>query len=425
MSADIESAPRAKSPLDLELRQDIPNKESLDVVDENAQAGVQKIEAVTLTWTKRSLIVAYSIMWLIYFAEGLLSGVQGALSPYLTSAFTAHSLTPTVSVISSVIGGVSNVTIAKILDVFGRPQGYAASLILAVAGLGLTAGGKTVEAYAAANVFYNVGNSGLQYSISVVNADTTSLKNRGLIQAILSSPNLVTCWLGGPVSTAFLDGPGWRWGFGAFAIVIPACSLPLLGLFVINYQKAKKLSLIPACRTNGMTACQLFWTYCRDFDIGGVLLVSSGVAFFLLPFNIHTMQAKGWASPICICFWVFGVSLCVLFVFLGKVLGSCYHFPLGDAQRPYDAWSVRGVVRPVFDKFELVCLFQLCSASCQPLVCHRGVVYHQYPDGGWYHHLNCSRLHHASDGLLQACDALLCHSSVPSRPGSLHIFPPP
>ena len=105
------------------------------------------------------------------------------------------------------IGGVSNITIAKILDVFGRPQGYMTSLVFAVIGLSLKAGCKTVEAYAAANVFYNVGNSGLQYSISLLIADNTSLKNRGLIQAVLASPNIITCWLGGPVSTAFLKRP--------------------------------------------------------------------------------------------------------------------------------------------------------------------------------------------------------------------------
>ena len=52
----------------------------------------------------------------------MLSDVQIILLPYVTSTFAEHSLTPTVNILSSVIGGVTNLTIAKVLDVFGRPQ---------------------------------------------------------------------------------------------------------------------------------------------------------------------------------------------------------------------------------------------------------------------------------------------------------------
>jgi MFS family permease len=111
----------------------------------------------------------------------MLAGVNGALAPYVTSAFALHSLTPTVSIISSIIGGVMNLTLAKILDVFGRPQGYLFCVCLAVIGLAMTAACNSVEAYAAAQVFYTVGNNGIQYSLSVLIADTSSLQNRGLV----------------------------------------------------------------------------------------------------------------------------------------------------------------------------------------------------------------------------------------------------
>lgn len=110
----------------------------------------------------------------------------------MTSAFAEHSLTPTVSVVSSVIGGCTNFTIAKILDVFGRPQGYLVCIIIATVGLIMMAACREVEAYAAAMVFYTVGNTGLQYSLSVFVADTSSLKNRGLMQAFAYSPNMIT-----------------------------------------------------------------------------------------------------------------------------------------------------------------------------------------------------------------------------------------
>ncbi|KAL8678545.1 MAG: hypothetical protein Q9224_007106, partial [Gallowayella concinna] len=145
------------------------------VVDAHAQSGVQNIEAVTVAWTTNALIFAYIMIWLTYFVEGMLNGTTAALAPYVTSAFAQHSLTPTVGILSSVIGGVTNLTLAKILDVFGRPQGYLVCIVIATAGLIMMAGCNNVEAYAAAQVFYTVGNNGLQYSLSVFVADTSSL----------------------------------------------------------------------------------------------------------------------------------------------------------------------------------------------------------------------------------------------------------
>lgn len=105
--------PTVSSPLELDFE---------PAVDIHAQPGIQNIEAVTMVWSTSALITAYTMIWLIYFVEGLVSGTQVALSPYVTSAFAEHSLTPTISIVSYVIGGVTNFTIAKILDVFGRPQ---------------------------------------------------------------------------------------------------------------------------------------------------------------------------------------------------------------------------------------------------------------------------------------------------------------
>ena len=282
------------------------------IVDARAQPGVQNIEAVTVAWTTTALILAYVIIWLTYFVEGMLSGTTAALTPYVTSAFAQHSLTPTVGILSSVIGGVTNLTLAKILDVFGRPQGYLFCVFLATVGLIMMAACNNVEAYAAAQVFYTVGNNGIQYSLSVFVADTSSLRNRGLMQAFASSPNLITCWLAGPISSAYLKGPGWRWCFGSFTIIIPAITLPLFGLFVYNYYKAKKQGLVPE-RASQCRSWQSFLYYCREFDAVGLILLSAGVALFLLPFNLYTLQAKGWRSPLTICLLVFGMVLMIVF----------------------------------------------------------------------------------------------------------------
>ncbi|KAI4615315.1 uncharacterized protein J4E88_010473 [Alternaria novae-zelandiae] len=283
-----------------------------NTVDTNFQAGVQDIEAVTLSWTTGALVTAYILIWLVYFIQGLVGQISSALIPYVTSSFALHSLTPTTSVLSSVIGGVTNLSIAKVLDVFGRPQGFLLCSILATVGLVMSAACNNVEAYAASQIFYTVGINGVGYSLSVFVADTSSLRHRGLIQALAASSSLITAWLGGPISTAFLNGAGWRWAFGMESILVPAVTLPLFGLFTYHYFKAKKQGLVPQ-RSSGRTFWESFKYYMREFDAVGLFTLSTGFAFFLLPFNLYTLQAKGWDSPMIICFLVFGIILLILF----------------------------------------------------------------------------------------------------------------
>ena len=277
------------------------------------QPGVQNIEAVTVAWTARALVFAYIMIWLTYFVEGILSGTTGVLTPYVTSDFALHSLTPTVGILGSVFGGVTNLTLAKVLDVFGRPQGYFLCILLATVGLIMMTACSSVQAYAAAQVFQTVGNNGILYSLTVFVADTSSLRNRGLMQAIVSSPNLITCWLAGPISSGFINGPGWRWAFGMFAILVPSISLPLFNLLLNNYLKARKLGLVLKNDSESdRTALKSFLYYCREFDAVGLALLSIGVTLFLLPFNLYALQ--GWDSPLVVGMLIIGSILIIIFV---------------------------------------------------------------------------------------------------------------
>lgn len=295
---------------DLDYPEELPSNDAS--VDPRFQAGIQDIEAVTISWTTKSLVIAYILIWLVYFIQGLVGGISGALLPYVTSSFALHSLTATTGVLSSVIGGVTNMSIAKTLDVFGRPQGFLFCAVLATLGLIMAAGCNNVEAYAASQVFYTVGINGVGYSLSVFVADITSLRHRGLVQSLCASSNVITPWLGGPISTAFLNGAGWRWAFGMESILVPGVTIPLFGLFMYHFLQAKKQGIVPK-RSSGRTVWGSLNYYAREFDLMGLFLLSAGVAFFLLPFNLYAQQAKGWGSAIVICFLVFGIVLLIGF----------------------------------------------------------------------------------------------------------------
>lgn len=316
MSADVQET-KQDSQHETKPEANISSSEHSDPVnderpDAEAQAGVQAIEATTMAWTKTVLVIAYVMIWLIYFVETMLNGVTGALTPYVTSAFALHSLTPTVSIISSIVGGVINLTIAKIIDVFGRPHGLIFTAWLGTIGLIMMAACNNVEAYAAAMIFHTVGNNGVQYILSVFIADTTKLKNRGLMQALMNSASLVTGWIAGPIAEGYLGGAGWRWAFGMFTILVPVVTMPLAGLMMHNYRKAKQLGII-APRNSGRSALQSVMHYCREFDAVGLLLLSAGVALFLLPFNLYAFQGRGWGSALVISMLVIGIVLMLIF----------------------------------------------------------------------------------------------------------------
>jgi len=247
------------------------------------------------------------------------------LTTYVTSDFSLHSLTSATGVMSSIIGGLTKLPLAKLIDIWGRPQGYMVMVGCLTLGLIMMAACNGVELYAAAQVFYWVGQNGTDYVVSVFVADTSHLKNRGLMFAFLASPYIITSWVTGPLATAYLGiemvdgvpvvaGIGWRWAYGSFAIITPIIALPLFALFQYNYKKAEKAGLMPV-RESNRTFMQSVKYYLVEFDAFGLLLFIAGLALFLLPFNIYSYQPDGFASPMIICMIVFGVLFLIGFAF--------------------------------------------------------------------------------------------------------------
>ncbi|KAK3387924.1 hypothetical protein B0H63DRAFT_509616 [Podospora didyma] len=297
----------------------------------HAQRGVQKIEAAAQIWTKWHLIAAYGMIWLIYFVTSTQEVVIQSLSTFVTSSFAMHSLTPVAAIIGTIVAGVSKLALAKLLDIWGRPQGLAVMLTLWTIGFIMMAKCENVETYAAAEVFTLVGAQGVSYCITVFVADTSALRNRGLMLAFATSPYIVTTWIGGPMAQAFIHGSGWRWGFGTFCIVTPIVVTPLILLFAFNTHRAKKLGLVTEARLRWNP--RAVWDFAIEFDFLGVLLLAGGMALILLPLSLWSYQPLGWKQPMIIAMLVVGFVLVCLFVAYEKLAAPVNFIPmhlLGD-----------------------------------------------------------------------------------------------
>jgi len=286
--------------------------------------------------TAASDLHAHSI-WTIFFIDAMQQNMGNSLLAYVTSDFYAHGLTATTGIMSGLIGGLSKLPLAKILDIWGRPHGFFLMMCCLTIGLILMAASNGVKMYCAAQVFYWVGYNGMSYSISVFLADTTHLKNRSLVFAFAQSPYIATVWIGGPLATAFLNGPGWRWAYGTFAIITPAICMPLFYLFWRNYRKAAAAGLLPDRPGKDRSAWETTKYYLVEFDVVGLLLIVTGLALFLLSFSLYGYQTQGWKSPLVISFIVIGGLLCIVFVLWEK-----YWAPVTFI--PYDLLTDRTVL---------------------------------------------------------------------------------
>lgn len=122
-----------------------------------------------------------------------------------------------------------------------------------------------VQTYAAAQVFYWVGYDGIAYVLDVTMADTSSLKNRAWIFAFSTCPYIANTFAGPAAAQQFYKYSTWRWGYGSFAIIVPAVCTPLVIIFVLNRRKAAKLGYVSKEKSN-RTVWQSVLYYAIEFD---------------------------------------------------------------------------------------------------------------------------------------------------------------
>jgi MFS family permease len=253
-------------------------------------------------------------MWLIAFVLAFVGGVVSFLSTYVTSSFEKHSLTALTGVISSLIAGIWKLPYAKIMNIWGRPQALVIGVATITIGCIMMASCKNVQTYCAAQVFYYVGYNSINFSITVFIADTSKLKNRGFFLGYAASPWLITTWIQGFAVDSIVspNGVGLAWGFGIFSIVVPVTCLPLIYMFYANENKAKRQGLIEPNPSRGNFTQTLMY-YLKEFDVVGLLILATGLALFLLAFNIYSYQTEQWESPLILCFLIIGFFLVVAF----------------------------------------------------------------------------------------------------------------
>ncbi|RDW68739.1 uncharacterized protein DSM5745_08499 [Aspergillus mulundensis] len=280
---------------------------------EELQRGVNEVEAVTQTWSKKSLIAVFINIWALYFVNAFQSSIISNLLPYVTSDFEAHSLLTTIYVVADCFSAAVFIPLSKILDVWGRAEGFLFMTVCATLGMVIMAACHNLPTFCAGYVFYTIGFSGMTYCVDVITADSSKLKNRALAYAFTSSPYIITAFAGPKASEDFYALYGWRWGMGVFSIVFPITAMPLYILFKRNLRKAKKEGVLNQ-EDSGRTFLQSVWHYIIEFDAFGMFVFSAGLVIFFLPFDIADSAPNGWGTGYIIAMIVVGVVMLGIFV---------------------------------------------------------------------------------------------------------------
>ncbi|KAI6713780.1 hypothetical protein JHW43_003720 [Diplocarpon mali] len=320
----------AKRPSDIDVEASSGNRNGsigADTAPQNAQAGVRNIEAIATTWTAWGLVIAYASLFLTAFTVSLEGQVVQSLSVFATSSFQAHSLISTVYVVQGVVNAVIKPPMAKVADVFGRLEAFSFSVLLYIIGYVQMAASHNVETYAAAQIFYSAGNTGLQVLQQVFIADTSDLLNRALWSSLPDIPFLITVWVGPLVGDDLLRTTSWRWGYGMWCVLLPLTFVPLALTLSVNNRKAKRLGLTtePQLRRMGfMQASQYLWV---ELDIGGIVLLSAAFALILIPLTIAPKQSNGWSSGDIIAMIVAG-AVCLIAFLAWEAVTKLVPYPL-------------------------------------------------------------------------------------------------
>ncbi|KAF4763374.1 hypothetical protein HAV15_000716 [Penicillium sp. str.  len=272
----------------LEERNERELLERPDEVTQEAQVGVQKAEATALVWSKPALYATYAWIWLCFFVLSMQSSISSNVIYYAYANFASAPQISQAFIVSTIVGGVLQLPIAKTLNIWGRAEGFLALLLVFILGLIVIASCNGPNGFAAGYTLYWIGYTALNFILTVFVADASGLRNRAFVYAFIGTPTICTAFVGPLVAQAFLVHSTWRWAYGCFAIITFFLFVPLALVFKFYQRKAEKLNLFysdPEWSNDGAI-----------FDVVGAFILMAAFILFLLPFSLETYGFSGYSS---------------------------------------------------------------------------------------------------------------------------------
>lgn len=311
---DVEQPPAdsASSRVSLEAQDEKEVNANPDQITAGAALGVQKAEAAALVWPKWAVYATYGWIWVCFFMLALQQGMTTTFNYRAYADFALSPLLTTASVVASIVGAVIKLPIAKLLNIWGRAEAFLFFVMVYEVGMIVLATSNGPSSYAAGYVLYWIGYDAIYIILDVFVADTSGLRNRAFAFAFVGTPFICTAFTAPLAAQNFLNFSTWRWGYGAFCIVMFFVFVPLAVTFKFFTIKANKMGLFKR-EPSGRTAAQSVVHYFHEFDIVGCCLLMAAFILFLLPFNLASWSLTDYNNPEFIAMVVIGICLFPVF----------------------------------------------------------------------------------------------------------------
>ncbi|CAI4214135.1 unnamed protein product [Parascedosporium putredinis] len=272
---------------------------------EKAPANVQMrpmtdVEILQRSWSKKAMIIAFAGLFATSFVCSFVKYSTKVYDAYATSAFSKHSALTTANIVYTITSLVTYPIMAKLSNVFGRPQGFFFAIFFMTLSMVLYAACQDIGTYIAGGIFESIGDTGFTIMQQIFIADTTSLINRGF-------------WASLPESLAL--------GLRHVGHYPPLRRRALIVTMYVLQRRATKNGFIRKSIWTGETAAlplhkriiRLVWI---DLDIVGAVLMVIGLGLALIPLSLTgSKNSQRWKEGSTIAMLVVGiVVLCVFLV---------------------------------------------------------------------------------------------------------------
>ncbi|KAK2609703.1 hypothetical protein N8I77_003192 [Diaporthe amygdali] len=266
--------------------------------------------------TARELWTAFSFIYISSFVILVVGTVIVSLTPYVLSHFSGHNLLPIFIMVTRIVGGVLRLPLAKFIDRFGRVHGFLLAMSLMIIGLTIQAIAQNLFTTAVAQVVYGIGWNSIDYVLTVLLADMTSLKNRTLVYGIFVTPTIATSFAAPNIAELLYVRMDWRWAFGASALTLLVACLPLTFILSRASQGAEVAGRASRVIQNNVERHwpQNLRSFLVELDIPGITLSTTGLCLVLLPFTLAPTAESGWKSAAIITMLMFGFASIIGFI---------------------------------------------------------------------------------------------------------------
>ncbi|RHZ51664.1 putative siderochrome-iron transporter [Aspergillus thermomutatus] len=299
-----------------------PHNDVVELKDECPKGpSVTGIEVIDTVSGPRGKYLLYAGLVMVMTVFELDNSTVSTYRNFAASEFHQLPMLATLNTVMSIISAVSKPPIAKLSDVLGRAEAYIITVTCYVLSYILCASARSFDTYAGGCVLYALGQAGTSMLNAIVISDTSSMRWRGFVYNILYFPFLVTPWISAFIIDSVVNGIGWRWGIGMFAILMPFCASIIIISLLVFQHRAKKVGSIVCHRPS-------LYGFCSDIDLGGIAILTCGFSSLLIPITLAATTTGRWKTP-----WIDAL------IVLGAVFLACLY--------PYEKYIAKHPVIPV------------------------------------------------------------------------------